>query len=121
MNPGGGAPYRKGAAYENACMDVLQLAGWVCVRSAGSHTPMDIMAAKRGARRNGHTLPDYPDLLLVQCKLGGRLRPAEKAELLEAADRACATAILATRNGWYRLHPDGKEPWDLGPNDSHVT
>ena len=61
--------YNRGRAKEYRAMEMLRTEGWVVGRSAGSHSPVDIFAAKEGR------------VLLVQVK-GGEAR-AKKEELME--------------------------------------
>lgn len=54
--------YANGAALERSVMAVLRDRGWVCTRSAGSHSPADVWAARAGW-----------DPLLVQAKASGAI------------------------------------------------
>lgn len=48
--------YRKGRRNEYRSMRVLEAVGYICIRSAGSHSPFDVIALGPS------------DVLLVQCK-----------------------------------------------------
>ena len=38
--------YRRGAFVERKCIEVLEADGYICVRSAGSHSPWDVSAVR---------------------------------------------------------------------------
>lgn len=85
---GGAQPYRKGAAFERVVAKDLRSLGSLVVRNAGSKGDPDASAfdlvsiiASKAA--------------LVECKLSGRLDPAPKKKLIEAAKSCGATAVLA--------------------------
>ena len=78
--------YANGAALERSVMAVLRDRGWVCTRSAGSHSPADVWAARAGW-----------DPLLVQAKASGAISPAEWDDLWRAATAAGAVALVASR------------------------
>lgn len=73
--------------------------GWTVVRAAGSHGVADLVALRAGSTP-----------LLVSCKLNGRIGPAERADLLNAATASGARAILAARRrrGWVHLFVVGE-------------
>ena len=79
--------YSRGANFERAVQKDLERQGFDTVRSAGSHRPADIWAAR------GHTR------WLVQCKLDGNISPLEREKLIELADRTNSEAWLAFRPG----------------------
>ena len=85
----------RGDYLERQAKSALVDLGWVVVRAAGSHGVADLVALRAG---------NTP--LLVSCKLNGYLRPAERHDLLAAAERAGARPILAgrLRRGWVRLY-----------------
>lgn len=74
---------RRGADYERRVGKVLEGHGYIVVRSAGSHSPADLVAMKPG------------ELVLVQCKLNGRLDPDEWNELRDMADATGGDPVLA--------------------------
>lgn len=84
--PGGKSARQRGDYFERQVRTALQLAGWFVIRAAGSHGPADLVALR--AQRKP---------LLVSCKLNGRLGPAERQELLDAARAAGGRPVLATR------------------------
>jgi Holliday junction resolvase len=105
--------YQRGAAFEHKTMRALEAMGWKCIRSAGSHSPADVVAMHEGHRP-----------LVVQCKRNGRLDPDEWNELFLFAVDAGAVPILATdkRGGviWERLtgmksggKKQPKEPFEI--------
>lgn len=82
---GGAGPRRKGDVYERDTCKYLNTLGYFARRAPRSAFP-DIFAA------NGLT----GDVLFVECKLAGRLRKEERAELLRLAVEYGATPILAS-------------------------
>ena len=87
--------YSKGADFERKCLKALHELGWGACRSAGSHGLVDVVAWF------GHTV------LMVQCKINGRLDPGEWNELFNEAKETGAVPILAMRASgkivWRRL------------------
>ena len=66
--------YERGRAKEYRCMELLKRDGWTVGRSAASHSPVDIFAAKDGK------------VLLVQVKSGkARIKAEELRELVKWA------------------------------------
>lgn len=64
-------PYQRGRFREYRALNILRKEGWVCSRSAMSHGPIDIFAAKEGR------------VLLIQVKSGkGRLTKQEAEDIL---------------------------------------
>ena len=73
--------YNRGRAKEYRVMELLREEGWVAGRSAGSHSPVDIFAAKEGK------------VLLVQVKNGqARVKAEELRELVKWAEAFDADA-----------------------------
>ncbi len=60
--------YEHGREREYRLMAKLRKEGWFCIRSSGSHTPIDIIALKRGSIR------------FIQSKKTGYLSPQERKE-----------------------------------------
>lgn len=68
MNPT--SAYRRGRALEYRAMEILKAEGWLCFRSAASHSPIDVIAGRGG------------EVLLVQVKgAKSRMSQAELREL----------------------------------------
>jgi Holliday junction resolvase len=66
--------YARGRAYEYRCMELLKREGWTVGRSAASHSPVDIFAAKEGR------------IILIQVKSGkARVKTEELRELVKWA------------------------------------
>lgn len=63
----------------------LEAAGWMAIRSAGSHGLVDVLAIK------------VTVVLLVQCKTNGEMSSADWNVLLHNARNVGALAILASR------------------------
>jgi Holliday junction resolvase len=67
--------YVRGRAKEYRTMDILRNDGWYVSRSAASHSPVDVFAAKAGS------------VLLIQVKSGkARVKPDEMRELVKWAE-----------------------------------
>lgn len=77
--------YQAGRVKEWRTRDLLVEAGYYVVRAAGSKGKVDLVALRLG---------EPP--LLVQCKINGKLGPAEWNELYEVAQRTGGTPVLAT-------------------------
>ncbi len=76
--------YQRGAAFERKAQKELEGHGFAVVRSAGSHSPTDLVAMRAG------------EIVLVQCKLNGYIGPDEWNELYEFAKVAGGVPILAS-------------------------
>lgn len=75
--------YNKGRSREYRVMELLRGDGWTVGRSAASHSPVDIFAAKKGA------------ILLVQVKSGkARVEAEEARELVKWAEAFNADAEI---------------------------
>lgn len=73
--------YERGRSKEYRAMEMLRTDGWMVARSAASHSPVDIFAAKLGAT------------LLVQVKSGtARVKSEEAKELVKWAEAFNADA-----------------------------
>jgi len=73
--------YNRGRAKEYRVMEMLRKEGWVVGRSAGSHSPVDVFAAKEGS------------VLLVQVKSAkARVSKDELVELVKWAEAFNADA-----------------------------
>ncbi len=103
----GRAAYRKGSAFENAVEVALASAGWLVVRSAGSHDPVDLIAWVRGGADGARRI------VAVQCRVDGVIGPNERT----AAAAFCyglTAEIYAAKRGragmvYVRLiHPQGR-------------
>lgn len=79
--------YRKGASFENLVKDILLEDSWLAIRSAGSHSIIDILAIK------------VDEKWLIQCRTSGNLSGNERKELLVLAEKHKATPILAYKKG----------------------
>lgn len=73
----------RGANFERRVWKLLERSGYFVVRSAGSHGPADLVAITNG------------ELLLIQCKIPGKLSSEAREALQEISDRVGATALLA--------------------------
>jgi Holliday junction resolvase len=84
---GGASPRRRGDYFERQAKAELERQGWLVVRAGGSLGPADLMAVSR----------DRPPLI-VSCKLGGRIPPRERQELIVLAQRYGAHAVVMWRS-----------------------
>jgi len=108
--------YRRGRDFEYRVQRRLVAAGWRVVRSAGSHSPADLVAWDPGG-----------SCWLVQAKLARPPSPAERAALVEWAEATDAAAAwvrpapfaqgldwrLFDRGRWVRI--DDPTCWTVGP------
>lgn len=83
--------YNRGAQFERKVGSDLTDRGYRVVRSAGSHSPADIVALCAGMQPVG-----------VQCKTNGRLDPEEWDKFFWWCERAGAVPVLASKG------PSGK-------------
>jgi len=77
------AKYRAGLVLEHATRHDLEADGYYVIRSAGSKGAADLVAIKPG------------ELLLVQCKLDGKMTPLERHDLSVLADRLGVVSLVA--------------------------
>jgi len=77
--------YARGRSREYQVLRKLRSEGWYCSRSAASHGPVDVFAAKNGKVR------------MIQVKSGrGRLKPGDRETL-----KRWAQAFAGTVEVWY--------------------
>ena len=81
--------YDRGAAFERKVRDHLEGLGYAAVRSAGSHSPTDVVACR--ADQSGVTI------LFVQCKTNGRLDPEEWNDFIDFCETGGAVPLLAKK------------------------
>lgn len=77
-------PYQRGTAFEHRVKRELEAGGWFVLRSPASKSPLDLLAIRSD-----------PDVWAVQCKLNGKMSPAEREELYVLAKRFGMTPIMA--------------------------
>lgn len=65
--------YERGRSFEYKVQNDLRAHGYTTIRSAGSHSPADIVAVKSGV------------LLFVQCKRDGRISEGEQVDIVRLA------------------------------------
>jgi Holliday junction resolvase len=80
-----GTAYLRGRSAEYRVKGLLEEQGYLVIRSAASHTPIDLLAAKDGVR------------LAVQVKVKGFFTREEKERLIRWAKQFEAKPILATK------------------------
>lgn len=101
---GGATPKKRGTAFEYSVISNLKRHGWpLAVRSYASKGPWDVLAIRAGARLIQGDFGEYieavrirPQVWLVQAKIGGYMKPAEREALMEAAHSIGAVPVLAT-------------------------
>lgn len=79
--------YARGRAFEYKVRDIFIALDYLLLRSAGSHTPIDLIAI------NGDG-----GVLFIQCQTGRWFAKAKLDELRKVARRAHATAVIACRS-----------------------
>lgn len=79
--------YQRGASFERRVKALLEGEGFAVVRSAGSHSPADLVAMRNG------------ELVIVQCKRDGKLGPSEWNEFVAFCAKAGGVPILASVDG----------------------
>jgi Holliday junction resolvase len=77
---------QRGDYFERQVRDTLAQHGWLVIRSAGSLGIADLVALRHDKTP-----------ALVSCKISGRIDPAERTALLDAAELAGARAVVAMR------------------------
>ena len=77
--------YSRGADFERRIASDLADNGFTTIRASGSHGIADIVALKRGL------------ILMVQCKINGRISPADRHDLADIAHKAGGIALVAHR------------------------
>lgn len=107
---GGKAPRAAGDRFERACMDKLRIAGYLVIRSAGSHGPADLVAFR------SDRLP-----ALIQCKITDNTTTRQRCAFYRTGEDAGAVVVLAYRTngrrgaiGFVRVNPEGeRQPWPI--------
>ncbi len=79
--------YRRGATFEYAVVKDLRKLGYDAQRTAGSHSPIDVIAV--------HQVEC--GLLFVQAKLSGTISKAKREEFRAFCARAGAIALIAEK------------------------
>jgi Holliday junction resolvase len=87
--------YARGRSVEYAVKRYLESDGYFVLRSAGSHSPVDLLAVKYMGC-NSHSV------LFVSCKKGQRLSPRERVEIQNLAKSYGAIPVLSVKkhNRW---------------------
>ena len=111
--------YQRGADFERTVAKDIESHGYVTVRSAGSHSPADLLAARSTLLS---ALYGYSEVVAVQCKRDGRLDPDEWNEFWEWCRKGGAIPILASkgprgsgiiyRRLTSRKDGRGRQPWE---------
>src|SRR5579875_1912610 len=80
--------YRHGYNFELRVKKHYESLRYLVIRSSGSHSPTDLVAAKTGV------------LLLIQCKSYGKIFPRERYALIAVADKVGAIPSVAWRTSF---------------------
>lgn len=80
--------YQRGAQFEYRTKRELEGYGYAVVRSAGSHSPADLIAMRGG------------EVYAIQCKFHGKLPPDEWNEFYDWCELAGAVPIMAEKGSW---------------------
>lgn len=85
--------YERGARLERDVLRDFEDHGYIAIRAAGSHTPADVYAFRKGEKN-----------VFVQCKTNGKLAPLEWNLFWKYCKQADAIPILAERNRGIKYH-----------------
>lgn len=89
--------YRRGADFERRVKERLEGQGWTVFRTAGSHSPADLIALK-SERGQLFGSPLRPDVHLIQCKSGKTaMTKRERTEFRDFAHALGAEAFVFLR------------------------
>lgn len=83
--------YRKGRDFEYRTRNLYQQQGYFVLRSPRSLGLVDLVAIKKG------------EILLIQCKMSGKLELQKRIELIKLAESIGAKAVLAFRNIQHKI------------------
>ena len=89
--------YSRGANFERRVRDYFEKGGWFVIRSAGSHSLIDLVALKGG------------EVQLIQCKTDGVLSSIERAQLQELTRETGCRVYLFSRFGRKLVSEEIKE------------
>ena len=78
--------YSRGANFERRIRKHFESQGWTCFRSAGSHSPADLICIKGG------------EIMLVHCQLDSYFPPAKIEQLKAIAEENNCRYLLAWRD-----------------------
>lgn len=102
-------PYQRGAAFEHRVKADLEREEWLVTRSPASKSPFDLLAVRWDGSRQ------HPVVVLVQCKLRGRISPAERLELEDVGEAfGCMPVMAYTLRERGEIHYScllGNIPW----------
>lgn len=79
--------YHRGAYFERRVQRYYEKLGYLVIRSAGSHSPIDLVALKAG------------EVKLIQCKVNGVIRVAARQQLECLSTYTIAQVFLISRQG----------------------
>lgn len=94
--------YERGVRFERQVKKKWEDDGFWVMRSAGSKGKVDLVAIKvaecSSCELNG-AYAEFPDVFLIQCKLGGVISSKDKDDLLLLAMDLGAKAVVAFKPG----------------------
>lgn len=83
--------YQRSANRERQLKDQFEKEGWLSIRSAGSHTKVDIIAIRPAASVCAD--PDHFEVKLIQVKTGKRIK--KKEVVMKAEESPCGIVNIA--------------------------
>ena len=89
--------YKRGYAFERKVMQMFKDAGWVCARTAGSHSPVDVIAIN----------PNTMEVKLVQCKASYLTEKGIKKEVEKIKTTGLHTQYLTCVRVWLAYKEKG--------------
>lgn len=96
--------YNDGRRFEQEVRTDLQADGYWVIRAAGSKTKADLIAIKQG------------QILIIQCKRGGKIGPAERAGVVGIASMINGVPVVAYKERG-RRKPHYDQLTGMGPQD----
>ncbi len=89
--------YSRGANFERRVQKHFEKAGYFVMRSAGSHSPVDLVTFKGG------------EVSLIQCKTDGAISVGERQQLQELRKAFGCRVFLISRQGTKMISEEVKE------------
>ena len=89
--------YDIGRKFEGRVKRHYESEGWFVIRSAGSHSLIDLVALRSG------------EVVLIQCKTDGVLSPLEREQLRTLASVSLCQVVMISREGRRMVSEDIKE------------
>lgn len=83
--------YQAGANFERRVKKHLEEHGWFCFRSAGSHSPTDLVCLRKGIK--------LALVLLIQCQTDSKFDKNKREGLIDLSIATGAFPLLCWRDG----------------------